>query len=778
MPIAAATVTLHLLADSSIVKIELSDKQGLFQLAMPPTGTYFVRITSVGFLPFASEPFTATESGTQDMGTIVLQPETVELNAVDITASRPLVDIRPDRTVVRVDQLLSAQGGSAYDVLKQSPGLSMNQDGAVSIKGKQNVLVLIDGRQTFLSGADLSDYLRGLPADQLDEVEIITQPSAKYDAAGTGGVINLKTKRAQQRGIHASISSALRQGKHSNSNNSLDVNWKSGRFAVATSYSYMLNRPLTLLKQRNLFEGTSGAMEALVLQDFKSISTTHAHRVRAGIDYAAAKTTMGLTYTGTFTGYPEETNTSFSDILGTQHTLVATNNSTRDREARNPKQSINLYLSRTFGKQGSSLSVVADYLAYDRSLEYALVNDYADLRDPANDERSLIKQDVPGHIDIYGFKADFALPISTATTLEIGVKSTVVKMDNTSLFQLFDPSTQRFVTDNERSAHYVFDENINAAYLTYQQQFSEAWKLQAGLRLENTRNDGEEMRTADRFSRRYTQLFPTLMLNYQASAEHLLSVAYNRRVNRPMYDYLIPYAYYTDLLFYRVGNPRLQPELADNLEVSHIFADKLSTMMSYSRINDVQSGVFRTEPGRLVLEEGYANIATKTSYAISVDYVEEIAPWYNLSAAVTATHDLFRGTLADEAIDASLTWWTAQLTNQFSFGGSWSAELRANYQSAMQEDAISVLNRMGGLDASIGKRILGNNGSVRILFMDPLNLGRYDYDSQLRNLTSDFKLRWDNRMIGLSMSYRFTSGKGSQARQRTSSMDEEAARLQ
>ncbi|SEL83897.1 outer membrane beta-barrel protein [Parapedobacter koreensis] len=211
--------------------------------------------------------------------------------------------------------------------------------------------------------------------------------------------------------------------------------------------------------------------------------------------------------------------------------------------------------------------------------------------------------------------------------------------------------------------------------------------------------------------------------------------------------------------------------------MNYTFADKLTTTLNYAHVSDVQSGIFRTQPGSPVLEEGFANVATKNSYGISVDYTEEITPWYSLSMAITANYHHFSGTLADESIDVGRASWLGQLANQFSFGKSWNAEVLANYQSTMQEDAISILHQMGQVNGTIGKQILNNNGSLRLLLIDPFNIGRYVYDSRLGNLTSDFKLRWDNRMVGLSFSYRFGSGKGAQARDQTSSMEEESSRL-
>lgn len=776
-PIGSATVTLHLLADSSIVKIDVSDHDGLFQLAQLGPSTYFLRISSIGFTPFESQAFDVPKSSIHDFNPI-LQQKAEELGAVAVSSTKALVVIQPDRTVINVDQLLSGQSGSALDLLEQSPGLSMNNEGVISIRGKQNILVLIDGRQTFMTGTELTEYLRGLSASLLDQIEIITQPSAKYDAMGAGGIVNLKTKKGQQQGFNANISMGAQQRKYFNSNNSLNMNWRAGSFNVTTSYGYVINSPTADLFQQNIFKNATGASEAIVEQNFQSISTNHTHDVRAGIDYDASdKTTIGISYMGTFKVYPPQSNTSFINIFDAQYLPNATNNAIRDRKASNPKQGINFYLHQKIGKNGKELSITADYLDYNRNLLYNLVNTYTDLNDPVKGQISQIRQEIPSDINIYGFKADYTFPLSETTKFEAGIKSTFLKMNNNALFQIYNESTQSFETDAIRSVHYLFDEDVSAAYLTYHQQFSDTWTLQAGLRAERTNNNGEEIITSEKFNRKHTQFFPNFMLSHDINDKHTVAVSYGRRINRPPYEQLIPFASYTDLLYYVVGNPRLRPELAHNIDISHKLANKLITTLNYSHLNDVQSGILNTQLGSLVLEESYTNASLLNTYGLSVDYSHEVASWYSFSISTTVTNRHFKGAFVDEEVNVKKTSWTTQLINQFSLGKTWKAELTGNYQSASQEDPISILHGMGATNLTLGKQILDKKGNLRILFIDPFNTGRYSYYSQQGILTSNYKYYWDNQKFGLSVSYRFGSSKVKPSREKTSSMEEETERL-
>ncbi len=776
-PIGSATVTLHLLADSSIVKIEVSDQDGLFQLVQLDSSTYFLRISSIGFTPFESQPFDLPKGSVHELNP-VLQQKAEELGAVEVSSTKALVDIQPDRTIINVDQLLSGQSGSALDLLQQSPGLSMNNEGAISIRGKQNILVLIDGRQTFMTGTELTEYLRGLSASLLDQIEIITQPSAKYDAMGAGGIVNLKTKKGSQQGFNANLNIGAQQRKYFNSSNSLNMNWRTGKFNLTSSYGYALNSPTGELIQQNIYENSAGSREAVVEQNFHSISTSHTHDIKAGLDYDASdKTTIGIAYTGTFKAYPPQSNTSVSNIFDAQYMPNATNTAIRSRKASNPKQGINFYLNQKIGGDGQELSITADYLDYNRNSLSNLVNTYTDLADPVNGQISQIRQEIPSDIEIYGFKADYTLPVSEKAKFEVGVKATFLKMDNNALFQIFNEATQNFETDAVRSVHYLFDEDVSAAYLNYHQQFSDTWTLQAGLRVERTSNNGQEVLTSETFNRQYTQLFPNFMLSHDINDKHTVAVSYGRRINRPLYEHLIPFAFYTDLLYSIVGNPHFRPELAHNIDISHQLSDKLSTTMSYSHVNDVQSGIFNFKPGSLVLEESYTNASVLNTYGLSVDYSHEMASWYNFSINTTVMNRHFKGALVDQEINVKKTYWTGQLINQFSLGKTWKAELSANYQSASQEDPISISHRMGATNLTLGKQILDKKGNLRILFIDPFNTGRYSYYSKQGILTSNFKYYWDNQKFGLSLSYRFGSSSVKPSREKTSSMEEEAGRL-
>ncbi|WP_028297217.1 TonB-dependent receptor [Olivibacter sitiensis] len=758
------------------MKLELTGENGEFQFSALPSSLYYIRVTALGYMPYVSHVIDLNATLVYEFGVIHLEKETIQLDAVEIKGKRPVVETLVDRYIVNVDQLLSGQGSTVMDLLGQSPGITVGPDGGISIRGKSSVLVLIDGRQTFLVGEELRDYLKGLPSDQFYQVEIITRPSAKYDAAGTGGVINIKTKKGQLNGFNGTVSATGRHGRYYSQVNNLSVNFRKNNFNATGSYGYILDRPYTYIVSENLFANSDGMIGNRSDQAIRTWTTNHTHSARIGMDYMTPKTSIGVTYSGTFILHPFQYKTSYTGIFDAGSNLVASNDATRTREASNPRQTVNLYFQQQIGKKGQSLNIVADYMAYDRNVEYFLENRFIELATPENSIFSQIRQDIPSDINIYGVKVDYTIPFKGDKKLDVGMKSTYSEMNNQALFQQFSPSSGSYVIDPYRSVHYLFDEAIYAAYVNYAQPIGSSMEIRAGLRVERTNNHGREIRTGEAFDRDYMQWFPMLLLSYTPSEQHSWALNYSRRVNRPHYESLIPFAFYSDLLFYQTGNPYLRPEIMNTVDLSHTFADKLTTTFGYSQLNDFFSGTLESVPGDLVIVEGMANIANQYLYSLSMAYSDQVTSWYDLSAELLANHIGFQGELNGVPIDVGRFSWMVQLVNQFALGRNWSAEATISYMSPSQSDAISVMRKLFRSNLTVSKQILQNRGAVRLQLLDPFFSEQYKSDTYYQGLTNYYHYQFDSRRVGLSFTYRFGHGNTPRRQQKTS-MEEETERL-
>lgn len=776
-PLPHITVTLHKQLDSTIAKIGVSDEKGGFTLQGLSGDQYFIRVDAMGHQPYISGKLIIETENNVNLEPIVLKPSASTLETVNIVASRPLIEMKADRTVVHVDQLLAAQGSSAWELLQQAPGVMASGDGAISIHGIQSVLVIIDGKQTHLSGNELAEHLQSLPADQIHQVEVISRPSAKYDAAGIGGVINLRTKKGLTNGLNASFTLGARQGRYFNSTNNFDVNWKQDNVYAFANISYALGNPLIEFDQSYEYKDASGGIETVVKQHFISESTTSTPNIRTGLDYTAVSTSFGFAYNANLKGYPAQHNVSHSEILDPHQQLLATNVATRTRELRNPIHSISGYMDQRLGKKGASLSVVADYLNYDRPLNYLLSNNLTPTEQASDISQTLIQQINTSKINVYGIKADYETSLPSSAVLRAGIKSTLMEMDNDAVLGIQNPASGQYETDASRSPHYLFNEHINAAYVDYSQQWGSKWALQAGLRMENTRNTGREVRQDETFKNRNTQLFPSIMLQYRPDGNHGLGLSYNRRIDRPNYEYLIPYAFYTDLLYYQSGNPELLPTIGESLSLSHIFANKLSTSLTYIQTRNSLIQTLNRQPDVSGVALGFGNIQKLEEYSLSISYMKPIAAWYDLVANFAGLHNHFRGQLDGEQMDATRFSAVALLTNQFRLPKSWAVELSGYYISPMQVNPFSVSERRSRVNITVAKQVLNNQGSIRLQVIDLFNDFNYVNRSTLSALNSQVHQQLDSRMIGLSFSYRFGVGQRQVPSQPESSTTEETGRL-
>ena len=777
-PLAVATVQLYTLPDSGRVKIELSDELGTIRLSQLSAGRYYIQIAALGFNTWQSEAFDLSDNDTYDLGAVVLETSTIELEAVDVSAQRPLVEIQSDRTVVNVDRLLSAQGGTAWDVLRQSPGLSTNASGEVAIRGKSKVLILVDGRQTYLSGPELTDYLKGLAGSQLAQVEIITQPSAKYDAEGTGGVINLKTKKGITDGLNGSISLAGRQGRHTHTNNSLNINWKSGNINLFANYSYVLNNRYLASSQTSDFFNPSGAVTAHNQQAFTLQGAEHAHTLKTGVDYGNDKgLSLHASYSGNFARAPGTVINTNSNISDAGYLPTATNHAIRRAVSYAWRHAASASLEKQWDSTGQRLTIAGDFLSNNVGNNISLTNTYQPLTG-GPDQLDRIRQQVPSNADIYGLKADYHYPATEAINVDWGIKASRVHMDNDAVFLLYNDMNNQYERDPTRSVHYIFNESIYAAYLTYRHSFTEAWQLQAGIRVEHTRNDGEEMVTNESFGKHYTDVFPSATLSYQLTEQHSLSATYSRRTNRPLYYQLVPYRWYSDLLYYVVGNPKLAPEITNNIDISHTYAGKLTTSLSFNRTQNLITDISRVPSANLAIEDAVINMGRAIDYNLSVMYTEQPAPWLSTSLSVTGQHIRFNYLNGSQWAHIHQTNWQGMFNSQFTWGKSWAAELSASYQDMIRYGPFIIMKPTGQLTASVRKTILDGKGSITLVGTDLLNTYWYKGITQTDELRLDFSDRIDSRLVGLSFSYRFGNSSQAQKAAPASSTEEEAARLQ
>lgn len=791
--IESATIQLLRQADKGLVKVAMTDRSGNFTFDKIAEGKYILSVTATGFEKKLSEPFEISVGKTAvDMPAIQLTHQTKALGGVTVVATRPFIEQKIDRTVVNVEASPSNAGATALEVLEKSPGVSVDNDGNISLKGKQGVIIMIDGKPTYLSGADLANVLRNLPASALDQIEIMTNPSSKYDAAGNSGIINIKTKKSKAKGSNGSISlgntSSLfrRDGKEEilwKPTLSLNYNFKKNKvnFFGNFVYNYREGRGLLDITSRYYRDGKQ-------IDSINKVNTAFRFRnnnytVKLGMDYTAnKKNTFGIVFNGfLFAGRPRPTTfTTFTDLQGDVFSRL---NSTTTNELSWNNFGTNINYKHNFDTAGTELTLDLDYSTYKNTSDQLLSTGFFDGNNNQTADSMFLRGHLPSTINIYSLKSDFVHPYKNGIKLEAGIKSSYVKSDN---LVNYERKAGNNWEPDARNNHFVYTENINAAYLNAGKEFKK-WSVQTGLRMENTNTKGMQSSTNSNVKRSYVSFFPSVFVSYTIDKKNTLTLSASRRLQRPNYQDLNPFTFFLDSLSYRQGNPYLAPQFSYNYELTHSYKGKLNTTLNYTNTTDVISNIINRKRGSNNEIIGFLtsdNIAKYTNIGIAVSAPVKFAKWWNTNLYGNVYRNHYVGTyISNETgqpvvvdLNLSYTSFTFNINNSFTIGKGWSAELSGWYRYKTIEQ-LSLSYPMGQMNLGIAKNnLLKGKASLRLNARDPFNWQRYSGLTKYGTVDISIRNRWDNRQYAVNFTYRFGRQQG-QTRRRTSATEEEQQRV-
>lgn len=756
--IESATITLIRAKDSSVAKISVADKSGKFAFEGVPDGKYLVSITAVGHSKGFSETFEISSLNTTvALKTIELVPVAKSIDGVTVTAKKPLIEQKLDRTIVNVEASVTAVGGSALEVLEKSPGVTVDKDGNISLKGKQGVIIMIDGRQSYLSGADLANLLKSMSASQLEQIEIMTNPPAKYDAAGNSGIINIKTKKNKQFGYNGSITTGYTQGIYPRFNESGNFNYRSGKVNLFSSLNYSRNhRRETLAITRNFREASTKEILSVFDQDSRMTNESRFYSAKAGLDYfASKKTTLGFVVNGYYnpSTWISRTNT---DILNPQNILLSQTKAFSQNDEKWKNFSANAYLKTVLDSAGQELSTDLDYIQYRSTSEQPLISSYYNNAGQLTKTPDTLQGTLPQDITIYSAKVDYTKPLKKGAKFEAGIKSSYVKTDNNASYDSLRNGL--LIHDFNRSNHFVYEENINAAYVNFSTPLGKKWSGQFGLRVENTNAKGNQLTTGAQFKRNYTQLFPTAYLQYTANEKNQFVINYGRRINRPDYADLNPFIHFLDRYTFEQGNPDLKPQFSHNIELSHTYGGFLTTTLNYSKTNDIIQQVIEQREATNETFIKKANIASQNQYGLSVTAFKQIKKWWSGSIYANVANNHFKGVVNNDNISIGVTTFMTQVQQQFKWGKGWGAEVSGFYRTKGLEGVIFIKD-IAQVDAGFSKQVLKGKGTVKLNFRDIFRGAVYTGYSKYGTVDARFKDVNDQRAVALSFTWRFNKGK-------------------
>lgn len=746
-------VKLYKVNDSSLVVNAQTDINGIFSFVRQPRGSYYVEIYPMGYMKKSISPIAITEGATQnhDLGTIILLTQTQELNTIEIRSKKPLIERRDGKTIINVSSSVLAAGSTAMEILTRVPGVSLDNQGNVSLRGKPGASIMIDGKPTHLSSAQLANLLRSTDGNAIQTIEIVSNPSAKYDAAGTGGIINIKLKKNTSNGTNGTFSLGGGMGNYYKSNAGITLNHRNGSFNIYGNYNYGNNRQFEDL----LLTRSSRPADNLTFFDQKAseISKRENNNYKAGVDYFIDKNnTIGFMVSGYLNKYSGDNgiNTIIGSQPGRMDSTVLGQNQFMGQYK---NQTFNLNYRSVLDTLGKEFNADLDYSTVHNMENATYQNDFLSASGAIYRSPFIFRNATPSKIGILAGKLDYTLRLHCGMKLETGLKSSFVTTDNDFRSEL--RSQQGWQNNESQSNRFSYRENVNAAYVNVHKEIGSS-SLQLGLRSELTHSEGNSVTLNSETVRNYIDFFPSVLFQHALSKDKTIDFSYSRRIDRPSYQSLNPFVYYSDLFTMSKGNPMLKPQYASAYEVNYR-RNKLNISLGYIRTKDVITTTLLTDTIKKSITLYEQNLSSRRTFSIAINRTIDLTDWWSSINDATVYNSSFTSPeLLGGPFKNQKTTLELNSINTFKLSPSINMELSGNYTSS-QVYGTYIAKPIYGLDLGFGKSFANERANLKLSVTDLFNQRQISIRSAITNQDYQLSQKQESRVFRLTFSYNFGS---------------------
>ena len=774
-----ATVELRRIKDSSLFKIALTDKNGLAEFENILFGNYFLKVSSTSRAAQFSSSFNLSAEQPQiSVAKISLFPDTKQLANVTLTSRKPFIQKLNDRIVVNVENSIVSAGSSAMDVLERSPGVNVDQNDNISLRGRSGVIIMIDGKPTAMAGSDLANYLKGLPSAAIERIDIITNPSAKYDASGNAGIIDIRMKKDQRLGTNGTYTVGYGQGIYPKANVGAIFNYRNKKVNLFGNYNYAYRVGLNhLILDRSFYN--NGTYNGGDLKDNYSKSPFYTNTARIGADFfPSKKTIIGFVVNCNFNQY-RRNSTNSSIVIDPQKQKASTFESlaTNNDHANNIVANVNF--KHTFDSTGKELTADLDYGHYNSGSLTRNATKYYKLDGSSLQPDYILDGDQDGTLNFKTAKADYVNPLKKGAKWEAGFKTSFVSSDNDAKF--FDVSSGTPQNDINKTNRFFYKENNNAGYLNFSKEFKK-FNIQVGLRGEQTNLKTHQVNGNIYFDSSYFQLFPSAFFNYKLKEDNTIGLSVSRRIDRPGYSQLNPFLFLIDPTTYATGNPGLLPQFTWSYELSYTMKN-LNFTFGYSRTTKSQNIViakFKDAFPNIPSDDNVTvqipvNLSSSDYYGVSISAPIKINKWWNMTNNANIYYQKFNGSIGTTQLNKGKPAADWRTNNTFIFKKGWTAELNGSINSGGQY-GFMVTDPQWGIGAGVQKLVMKNKGTLRFnitdIFWTNLPKAIITYD----NYVEKWHAYRETRVANLTFTYRFGNSKVQAARRRSTGSEEERQR--
>lgn len=748
-----ANVAVYSKADSALVTGGITNEKGRFEITGLGYGEYYLEAHFLGFRKKNIDNIVVNEDlPAPDLGRISLTPSAVELGSVDVVADKAQVEFKLDKKVVNVSQVISAIGGTAVDVLENTPSVQVDIEGNVSVRGSSNFTVLIDGRPSVLSG---SEALRQIPSSALESIEIITNPSAKYEPDGMAGIINLVTKKNSMNGLSGIVNASAGTGDKYRGDFTLNYRTEKFNFLLGADWRDETNYG-SMSSSRETF--SNDTTRYLFMDGARNFNRS-GHNLKGGVEwFASDKTTLSLSAEmgkSVNNRYGSGETRSYT-VPGTQEVFSVTD---EESERINDFYSFNFNFQHNFNSEGHKLEGMAFYSGE----EGTDTEEESEVLANAQFQRSNTYLERVFSLETeeekeFRLKLDYTYPFSETGRFEAGLLSRINAETEGLTFEVFDQETNSWIINEDFTSITDFRRDIHALYSTYSNAFGN-FEYMAGLRGELTLREIKNTNAAEPSELNRIDLFPTIHTSYKLGENNELMASYSRRINRPSGRDLDPNPNYYNRYTIRIGNPDLEPEYTDSYELGALrrFGRSYLSLDAFHRVTNNKIDRYQT------LEDDVFYLRTGNfdkDYATGLELTGNIqfTQWLLVNASTSVYNYRISGTLGEDAFDRSSTNWNGRMNTTLRFSENSRMQVNAFFRgpsvSAQGESKAMFFSNLSYRHEFFNKKL-----SATLSVRDPLGTAKFERESYGEDFNSWFQWKREPRVVMLTLSYRLNNFK-------------------
>ncbi|WP_298473824.1 TonB-dependent receptor [uncultured Maribacter sp.] len=746
-----ANVALYKTKDSSIVKGVISDENGIFKLKDVAQGSYYLIASYLGFSDSKKENIQISAQEHIDLGILTFKNAAITLQETIVIGNRPMVETKPDRTIFNVEKTINSVGADAINLLRKAPGITIDNNNNINVLGRSGVLVYINGKRLPLKGQDLSNYLQNLTSEQIDRIEIITNPGAQYEAEGNAGIIDIRIKKDKKLGANATVNSGFSPGRYPQSNLSINGNYRNKKINAFGSFGGF-NRESFGNEYFNSFQNSLNLKEAN-----QQSSENKGYDYRLGSDiHLSEKHSLGFLVNGQISNNDE-------NILNTIEIYNATTNELdstliADSHTKEKMQQQSYSISYGFNnKKGRSLNLDLDYGRYKNESIRFLPNKYYNQNGELLSE--LINQfDTPTDIEIYTLTLDTKDSIFEGQ-ISVGTKLNLVNSDNSFLF--FDEIDGVFTQNNRQSNQFNYKENVYAGYLNFARPLGSQLNVSLGLRTEKTEAKGVlqvfsqdlEEPTVDL---NYLDWFPSMGLTWQANSQNLIAFNFGRRINRPDYKVLNPFNFQLSQLSFLKGNPSLRPEVVNNIEIGYTYNYKYNLKLAYSETkNRIVQFIGPDDIDPRIKVYSWQNLGKQKVFNINFNTHITINNWWDTYFNLNGGHSRNQADYDDGVtVDIESFSYNIYYQNTLKLPYEISGEISGYFNGPGIWEGVFLYEPTYSLNLGLQRKFLKERMNVKLSVSDIFYQSGWSGFSDFNGLYSRGNGNWDSRRASLSISYK------------------------